>query len=294
MDPEISDWRSLTIKHAGKCSVCGSDLPVGAKALWSPTHHLVKCAEHSKLKEAANPAPLHDEENSESNKTDEPLSQGTPGGSALAKAQHLSQSRKERITKRYPRAGKFILAVTDDPQSTQAWVKGAQGEIGAAKELEKLASKYNFRVLHDRRVPNSQANIDHIAITRSGIYVVDAKNYEGLIKIVDNSGIFSDPHPKLWVGGRSGMHLVDGVKKQVEVVKRVLRDSPVNMSVRGVIAFYRGEWEPFSSLMPQEVVQGILINNKGIDHIVTLDGNYSQEQIEVVTHLLAGRLRPAS
>ena len=294
MDPEISDWRSLTIKHAGRCSVCGADLPVGAKALWSPTRHLVKCAEHSKLEKTAHPTPLPDEENSESNKIDEPLSQGTPGGSALAKAQHLSQARKERITKRFPRAGKFILAVTDDPPATKAWQKGAKGEIGAAKELEKLASQYNFKVLHDRRVPNSQANIDHIAITSSGIYVIDAKNYEGLIRIVDNSGIFSDPNPKLWVGGRTGMPLVNGVKKQVEIVKKILRESAIEMPVRGVLAFYRGNWETFSSLMPQEVVQGVLINNKGIDHIVTLNGEYSQEQIEVVTHLLAGRLRSAS
>jgi hypothetical protein len=36
-----------------------------------------------------------------------------------------------------------------------------------------------LRVLHDRRIPGTQANIDHIAITSTGIYVIDAKRHVG-------------------------------------------------------------------------------------------------------------------
>ena len=37
----------------------------------------------------------------------------------------------------------------------------------------------SIAVLHDRRIPGSKANIDHIAITAAGIWVIDAKRYKG-------------------------------------------------------------------------------------------------------------------
>ena len=64
-----------------------------------------------------------------------------------------------------PKLGGLILALSDDPQSTRAWDTGALGEERLGNRLNELASGA-IRVLHDRRIPGSRANIDHIAVAR--------------------------------------------------------------------------------------------------------------------------------
>jgi len=32
-------------------------------------------------------------------------------------------------------------------------------------------------ILHDRRIPGSRANIDHIVVAPSGVWIIDAKRY---------------------------------------------------------------------------------------------------------------------
>lgn len=294
MDIEAPDWRSLTLKHGGDCQICGKNLASGTKALWSPSLHLVKCFSHKQSSEGTTLQTPFITNMVNFPNSEESINLGTPGGSAKAQAERRIEKRKERITNAFPRAGKFILAVTDDPQSTKAWETGARGEIGAGRKLEKLASKYHFKVLHDRLIPNSKANIDHIAITRSGVFVIDAKNYKGTIRVEDSSGIFSKPDPKLWVGRRNCMPLVYGVKKQLDVVKRILNSATIEMSVTGVLAFYQGDWEVFSQFMPQEEIQGVLINNRGIDEIVTRQGTHTPDEIDKVVRLLASKLIAAS
>lgn len=40
-------------------------------------------------------------------------------------------------------------------------------------------------MLHDRRVPDTRGNIDHIIVAPAGVFVVDAKNHKGKIGIRD-------------------------------------------------------------------------------------------------------------
>jgi hypothetical protein len=37
-------------------------------------------------------------------------------------------------------------------------------------------------VLHDRAVPRGRANIDHIAVVPSGVWVIDTKRYRGRVR----------------------------------------------------------------------------------------------------------------
>jgi hypothetical protein len=39
--------------------------------------------------------------------------------------------------------------------------------------------------LHDRRMPCSQANIDHIVLVPSGVWVIDSKRVRGRIRVED-------------------------------------------------------------------------------------------------------------
>ena len=45
-------------------------------------------------------------------------------------------------------------------------------------------------LLHDRRLPGSRANIDHIAVTSAGIWVIDSKRYTGRPRLKATGGLF--------------------------------------------------------------------------------------------------------
>ncbi|MBI3430385.1 MAG: NERD domain-containing protein [Actinobacteria bacterium] len=281
------DRKRLKLRRDGICSVCGVPLQAGTLALWSASQKVVSCITHAETS-------IYMEENLESEvatepptESDKPVSQGTAGGSARAENERRVKQREERVTKRFPRAGKYILALTDEPQSTRAWEAGAEGEVAIGKLLDSLAIKYGFRVLHDRLIPKSRANIDHIAITRFGIFVIDAKNYQGVVRIKDKSGFFEKSAPELWVGRRNCMKLVEGMNKQTSIVKEILNRNSIEMPVQGILAFYAADWETFKFLRKQEEVDGVLINSKGIESIVSREGTFSAADVDAAVKLLA-------
>jgi hypothetical protein len=63
------------------------------------------------------------------------------------------------------------------PTSTTAWRTGALGEERTGELLEPLEGE-GFRLLHDRLMPGSWANIDHIVVGPPGVFIVETKNYE--------------------------------------------------------------------------------------------------------------------
>jgi hypothetical protein len=54
----------------------------------------------------------------------------------------------------------------------------ALGEEQLDARLNGFASDL-LRVPHDRRVPGTTANIDHLEVTPTGVFVIDAKKYKG-------------------------------------------------------------------------------------------------------------------
>ena len=95
---------------------------------------------------------------------------GTAGRSAMDIYQRRHGNREERIRERWGRLAGLVLALSDDPQSTRAWQRGSGGETKLAKTLVKL-DREDVIVLHDRRVPGSRGNIDHLVICPTGVYV---------------------------------------------------------------------------------------------------------------------------
>ena len=73
-------------------------------------------------------------------------------------------------------------------------------------------------VLHDRRLPGSRANIDHLAVAPSGVHVIDAKRYKGKIEV--HKPFFGDA--QLVINGRDKTKLVDGLERQAEAVRSVI------------------------------------------------------------------------
>jgi hypothetical protein len=69
---------------------------------------------------------------------------------------------------------------------TQAakWELGAEGERRTGLLLAGVTGP-GVIVLHDLSIPGSRANIDHVVISRSGIVVIDSKQYSGRLNISD-------------------------------------------------------------------------------------------------------------
>ena len=80
-----------------------------------------------------------------------------------------------------------------EQQSTKAWDIGARGEERPGRQLDQLACE-TLRLLHDRRIPGGRANIDHLAVTRTGIYVIDAKKYKGRPQLKIEGGFIGPRH----------------------------------------------------------------------------------------------------
>jgi hypothetical protein len=173
-----------------------------------------------------------------------PPTTGRAGASARREFERRRSAREERVRTKHPRLGGLILAVSDEPQSTTAWAVGARGEETLGRRLDGLASP-SVRVLHDRRIPPTRANIDHLVICANGVYVIDAKQYTGKPHLRIDGGFLRERTEKLMVGSRDCSSLVDGVLKQVDLVRAALADEA--LSVRGFLCFVAAEWPLFGS-----------------------------------------------
>jgi hypothetical protein len=60
------------------------------------------------------------------------------------------------------------------------WARGAAGELVTAALLERLPRR-RWVVLHDLALPGSRANIDHLVIGPTGVWVVDTKAYRARV-----------------------------------------------------------------------------------------------------------------
>ncbi|MFP3466062.1 nuclease-related domain-containing protein [Leifsonia sp. SIMBA_070] len=145
----------------------------------------------------------------------------------------------------HPRIGGLLLAITDEPQSTKAWATGAAGEILLGRRLDSLLNDSTF-VLHDRRIPPTKANIDHIVVSSSGVFVIDAKKYKGRPSLRVDGGLFRPRVERLMVGSRDQTKLVDGINGQVSKVRAALAAADLgDVPVTGMLCFVEADWPLF-------------------------------------------------
>lgn len=72
-------------------------------------------------------------------------------------------------------------------RSAEMYERGAAGERTTGAILDQLRA-YGWTVLHDVRWPGRpRANIDHVVIGPSGVFVIDSKNWSGRIDFVDDT-----------------------------------------------------------------------------------------------------------
>jgi hypothetical protein len=227
----MADEKWMRLRYAGKCRLCGAELAARTEAIYERTTKTVRCLECSAAaidSDVPTPEP----------EADGIVDVGTPGASARREFDRRQSKREERIRSKHPKLGGLILALSDDPQSTKSWDVGAVGEERVGTRLNELASE-SLLVLHDRRIPGSRANIDHIAVAATGVYVIDPKRYTGRPSLKIEGGLLRPRVEKLLVGSRDCTKLVQGVLKQVDVVRGIVGDE---VPVRGVLCFVDADW----------------------------------------------------
>jgi hypothetical protein len=229
MDVKPDDDKEMKLRYAGNCLTCGQGIPKGTLAIYN---RVAKNVRHIDCMVT--------------------VDRGVAGASAQREYERRKAKDEARVAQQKAKiqdkfgtgfVGKVatLLAVDDRPrQTTEAWSAGASGEESVANWLEKLA-EVGVIALHDRGIPGSRANIDHIAITPWGVWVIDAKRYAGKRPdFVVEGGLFGiGGVRRLTVGGRKRDNLIEGVLRQVEKVQAVLGDE---VEVHGALAFVDADW----------------------------------------------------
>lgn len=219
------------LPRAASCGDCGRKLRRGAEALHDDALTEVLCLECVTL--------------------DTVHSLGTPGAGARRELERRLERHQTKVRTAHPRLGGLILTLSDDPQHVRAWQTGAVGEEQFGRRLSG-SSGPGLKVLNDRKLPRSSANIDHLAVTAEKVWILDAKRYKGKVEI-RGGGLFSSRAPELYVGGRNQSKLIEGVKRQVETVRSVLLPLTSELGlaaspeVRGALVFTNAEFGLFPS-----------------------------------------------
>jgi hypothetical protein len=65
-------------------------------------------------------------------------------------------------------------------KQAQAWQRGAAGERHTARLLDRLG-RDGYLVFHDMAMPDSPANLDHLVVGPSGVFVIDSKQWTGQV-----------------------------------------------------------------------------------------------------------------
>jgi hypothetical protein len=166
---------------------------------------------------------------------------GAAGASAQARYQRGRQAREDRIRRRTPRLAGAILALTSPPRSTLAWRDGAVGERQVGDLLEGLAGTGKVEALHDRALPGSRANIDHLVVGPAGVFLIDTKRYRARVECRDGGWAGDPRRARLFVGGRDRTRLAEAMAGQLRAVRRALEEEPA-VGVVPVLCFVDSDW----------------------------------------------------
>ncbi|HLY13318.1 MAG TPA: nuclease-related domain-containing protein [Candidatus Limnocylindrales bacterium] len=185
-----------------------------------------------------------------------------------------------------PETAETALPVPSAPQPKRAWGDGARGE-----ELlgQVLAEMPGIVVLHDRRMPRTRANIDHIVIGPAGVFVVDAKRYAGRIGIHNKGSIFRADY-RLYVGRRDCSGLAEKVVWQAKVVKEALEATGggVLPPITPVLCFVDGDWPLIN---PPSTFGGVRVESeRTIKRLVAQGRAVEPRSLEWATRILSAAL----
>jgi hypothetical protein len=161
-------------------------------------------------------------------------------------------------------------------EQARTWQRGAQGERHTARLLDRL-TRDGFIVLHDLAVPGSPANVDHLVIGPTGVFVIDSKQWTGSVH-QGADGLAWHNHYRL-------DRTLETVRWEAQVIGRLLgtRISAL-VCVHGAHVHGGGLHAQGVAIVPANLLRSAL----GYDRVL------SDVDVELLAATARGWLRPAS
>jgi hypothetical protein len=280
--------KRMSIRRSDTCSVCSVELSAATTAWWDGDAKTVTCVSCHDAQVAATPivVALPQPDGGRPAPETSRVRTGIAGQSALEEYQRRHEKRENRIDAKFGRLAGVVKFLTDDPQSITAWKKGSVGERKLAASLQESLGDRAV-LLHDRRIPRTKGNIDHIVVASSGVWVVDAKNYTGLVQERDVGGFFK-VDLRLYVGGRDRSKVLDGLSWQVDAVMNALGGKSVPVS--SAVCFTDAEWGWFAKPF---TLRGVFVcGPNALARMIAQLGPLDTDLIQEVANHLSDTLPP--
>lgn len=121
------------------------------------------------------------------------------------------------------------VALVQASPAEQAWRKGASGERQVGRVLDSLQSS-GVSTLHDRKLPGSAANVDHVVVGPSGVFTIETKSYTGRMTVRANG-------TQIWVSGRNRSSVLDQARRQAHVIEALLAGTGIDIPIHPVVCF---------------------------------------------------------
>ncbi len=165
-----------------------------------------------------------------------------------------------------------------------SWAKGSDGE---SKLAAFIGRELGDRVLslHDRLIPGTRANIDHLFVGSTGVWVVDAKAYKGKVARRE-TGPFWHRENEVIVGGRNRTSLARGLERQVAAVLAALKPDPdlEGTQVHAALCFVDSEWGLLDS--PFQIGSVWVLHPRALSKRLKKSGDLPRDRMERITRRL--------
>lgn len=259
----------IRLRYPATCAGCARPIAAGESAHWDREHRAATCATCLGLLTETPAAAV-------------PANAGA-GASAQAVRDQSRIAREERARSRWGGLGVLAVQLFGDTREERNWAKGARGERVVAQRLEKQLRGADVVLLHDRRIPGTKANIDHLAIGPGGVTVIDAKHLKGKIRHESRGGIIRPRTEHLMVSGYDRTNLVQSMHRQLDHVRRAVG---ADVDVRGMLCLVDAEGLP---LISNITVDGIPVaSTRAAAKLAARPGRLTVDQVDELARRVAG------
>jgi|tagenome__1003787_1003787.scaffolds.fasta_scaffold20855203_2 hypothetical protein len=266
------ELRRLRLRYPAVCVVCRITLSKGSEAFWNRAKKEVTCL-------ACAPDGAE-------------ATAGEAGASAATEGERRRNKRVEDVRRRYGDHAAAVAREMAGRDAAATWGKGSEGERWLASFVEKEVGGAVIP-LHDRLIPGTRGNIDHIYIAATGVWVVDTKAYKGKLEKREVGPIWRRDN-EVYVGGRNRSKLAQGVEKQVHAVLTALTSDPTlkGTDVHAAICFVESEWGLFD--FPFQIGNVWVLDTRALRKRLKKKGTIPREKMERIARRLEVSLPPAA
>ncbi len=165
-----------------------------------------------------------------------------------------------------------------------SWVKGKSGEFWVKSSLRSNLNEVDYRILNDLTLPvrDGTTQIDHVIVSRYGIFVVETKNMSGWIFGAANQKTWTQTFP------RKKYKMQNPTRQNYKHVKAVQELLGIQQNIIHNVVAFVGSAQP-RTIMPPNVVWSI---RELVQYIVSFDHVVLKESelAEISTRLSQGAL----